>query len=146
MKYPNGCGLSNGEIPNNHEKVKKMSIRYMKTTKETKAGTYRMWRSRGSIIVSLEPKIGGEDLVGWKHTVATMKNTGKGWGHDKEWSAINVKFHRTNENGAWERHAEAETFHAASTPSALKEFVRLYDKFFIRTLLEYEGDVVEVDA
>ncbi len=136
MKYPNGCGQTNGETPNNHEKVKKMSIEYMKTTKKTKAGTYRMWRSRGCVIVCLEPKIGGEDLVGWKHTVGTMTPDGDG-----TWYAHKVHFHRTNKDGAWERKAEDGEFCAPSTPSALKEFVRLYDEFFTNTLLEYEGEV-----
>lgn len=95
-----------------------------------------MWRSQGSIIVSLEPEIGGEDLVGWKHTVGTMTPDGNG-----TWHSSKVKFHRTNEDGAWERKAEDDEFYASSTPSALKTFVALYDKFFIRTLLEYEGKV-----
>ena len=114
-----------------------MSIKYMKTTKETKAGIYRMWRSRGCVMVSLEPKIGGEDyVIGWKHTVGKMTPDGNG-----TWYAHKVHFHRTNKNGAWERKAENDEFYASSTPSALRTFVALYDEFFIRTLLEYEGEV-----
>ncbi len=113
-----------------------MTVKYMKTTQETKAGTYRMWRSRGCVIVSLEPKIGGEDLVGWKHTVGELSNNG-----DNDWRSRKVHFHRTTENGSWERKAEGDEFYASSTPSALKTFVALYDQFFIRTLLEYEGKV-----
>lgn len=157
MKYPNGCGLTNGEIPNDHEKVKKMSIEYMKTTVRTKAGTYRMWKNRQDhLMISLEPKIGGEGVVGWKWGVAKIKpeyeikplgesgiaaklhSCTKTGGR----TAFDVKFSKYLPDGeSWERRAEDKTFHAASTPSALKEFVRLYDEFFTSTLLECEGEV-----
>ena len=117
-----------------------MSIEYMKTMKETKAGTYRMRRVRGHIMVSLTPRIGGEGVVGKTYTVARMEKSGFGRGN--QWYASNVRWHKfSNEDGAWQREADLQTFHADSTPSALKEFVCLYDEFFIRTLLEYEGEV-----
>lgn len=140
MKYPNGCGLSNGEIPNNHDEVKKMSIEYMKTTMETKAGTFRMRRVRGHIMVSLTPKIGGEDVVGKTYTVGRMEKSGFGRGN--EWYSSNVRWHMfSNEDGAWQREAKLQTFNADSTPSALKMFVEIHGAFFTRTLLEYEGKV-----
>lgn len=163
MKYPNGCGLTNGEIPNNHEKVKKMSIEYMKTTKETKAGIYKMRRGRDTVIVYLQPKIGGEDYVG-ENAICRLLRVGEmkreihaekyelagisRWSLSKTdtWKATNVKIsHRNPEPHAAESwmqtYAEDESFHAASTPSALKEFVRTYDDFITRTLLKVEGEV-----
>lgn len=163
MKYPNGCGLTNGEIPNDHEKVKKMSIEYMRTTKQTKAGTYQMQRIRDTVIVYLQPKIGGEDYIGenailrrlrvgeMKREIHAEKYELAGisrWSLSKTdtWKATNVKVsHRNPEQDVaepWmETYAEDESFHAASTPSALKEFVRTYDDFITRTLLKAEGEV-----
>lgn len=114
-----------------------MTIQYMKTTKETKAGTYRMRRVRGHIMVSLTPKIGGEGVVGMTYTIGRMEKF-----IGDEWRTSNVRWHKfSNEDGAWERKAENDAFYASSTPSALRTFVALYDEFFIRTLLEYEGEV-----
>ena len=82
-----------------------------------------MWRSRVNVMVSLEPKIGGKDVVGWKHTVGTMTPKGDG-----NWYATKVKLHRyNNAGGTWERHAEDDEFYASSTVSALKTFVSHYD-------------------
>lgn len=95
-----------------------------------------MWRNGSHVMVELEPTIGGS-VVGKRFNVGTMTLDGNG-----NWYATDVQFLWHDSYGPWHRYGEGGVFcTSASTPNALKEFVRLYDEFFIRTLLEYEGEV-----
>jgi len=122
-----------------------------------------MLRVRDTVIVYLQPKIGGEDYVG-ENAIYRRLRVGEmkreinvepyeiagirrlGLSKTDTWKATNVHvYHRNPEPLAalsWmPTYAEDESFHAASTPSALKEFVRTYDDFITRTLLKAEGEV-----
>lgn len=111
-----------------------------------------MWRSGGDVIIQLEAKIGGENVVGWKYTVGRMKDCGmdytthpkyptKTWVFNASWSKTESAGEYTKEYTFTREADMKDNVRAASTKAALNAFVESYDQFFFDTLLEYEGEV-----
>jgi len=127
------------------KQVKKMSNKMMKTERSTATGTYRMWRSGGDVIIQLEPKIGGESVVGWKYTVGRMTDCGvETWNcrePTKTW-VLNASWSKTTGDTTFSREFHTiPKVRASSTKAALNEFVNEYDQLFFAAILEYEGEV-----
>ena len=73
-----------------------------------------MWRSGGDVIIQLEAKIGGENVVGWKYTVGRLKDCGMDYTTHpkyptKTW-VFNASWSKTESAGEYTKELFAEDY------------------------------------